>query len=108
MSKNLGIFIFFAVFLSACSSGTMSDSEKRTAACTYAQIEIEGMLKSPSSADFPACSQTTIEETGTDKFSVEGYVDAQNSFGASVREYYTCSVRLEDDDDSYYINCNLD
>jgi len=86
----------------------MSDTEKRAAACTYAQIEVEGLLKSPSSADFPACSQITIEETGADKFSVEGYVDAQNSFGASVREYYTCSVRLEAEDDSYYINCNLD
>lgn len=92
-----------AIFLiTACSS-----EPSNIAACTYAQIEIESKLKSPSSAEFPACAYQSIEETSPKNYKVESYVDAENSFGANIRTRYSCTVRFTDGSE-YYVNCSFD
>lgn len=53
---------------------------------------VERQLKSPSTADF-----TGEAVNGSGPFIVTGAVDAQNSFGATVRETYACTVRADGD-----------
>lgn len=54
-----------------------------------AQNIVEDYLKSPSTAKFCTFKDATVTYLGDDKYKVRGYVDAQNSFGATIREYFT-------------------
>jgi hypothetical protein len=58
---------------------------------------VEDRLKSPSSAEFSGIFDTTISGSGDD-YTVTGYVDAQNGFGAMLRSNYTCQVRDDGND----------
>ena len=49
-------------------------------------------LKSPSTAKFPPNYDAQISNLGSGRFSVSGYVDSQNSFGAIVRTKYTVII----------------
>lgn len=62
-----------------------TDSE----AWTCAKKIVKDNLKSPSSAKFCAISDATITHVGNGQYRVSGWVDAQNSFGAVIREYFT-------------------
>ncbi len=53
-----------------------------------AQNIVEGKLKSPSTAKYCKVTEATITHDG-DKYTVNGWVDAENSFGATVRTYFT-------------------
>jgi hypothetical protein len=57
-------------------------SWNRTESYTICKDFIKDRLKAPSTADFPSIREINIFETGTNKYIVKGYVDAQNSFGA--------------------------
>ena len=59
---------------------------------------VEERLKAPSSADFCSYSDATVTDLGGGRFSVSAYVDAQNSFGATIRTYYSCVLRSTDGD----------
>jgi hypothetical protein len=50
-------------------------------------------LKAPSSADFSWPHDTTISGSGDGPYTVIGWVDAQNSFGAKIRSNYACEVK---------------
>lgn len=73
-----------------------------------AQIKVEGMLASPKSADFEfggATKSTTA--LGDEKYEIKSYVDAQNAFGAEVRQNFECTVKYKADSDSCETNCSL-
>ncbi len=53
--------------------------------CTEASLLIKKMLKSPSTADFPTCSNFVIQKLSNDGYRVNSYVDSQNGFGATIR-----------------------
>jgi hypothetical protein len=55
---------------------------------------VRDRLKSPSTADFP--DTTARKESGT--FDVRGVVDSQNTFGATVRTVFGCTVTPIDAD----------
>jgi hypothetical protein len=50
-------------------------------------------LKSPRSAHFS--NETATEDKATKEWTVSGDVDADNSFGASIRNTYTCDATYE-------------
>jgi hypothetical protein len=54
---------------------------------------VKAQLKSPSSASFPG-GQVTERSGG---YVVEGAVDSQNSFGAMIRNTFTCTVAGDND-----------
>ena len=75
-------------------------------ACSYSQLEVESLLKSPSSADHPSCSTWKhIVTWNREKF--ESYVDADNSFWASIRTYYSCIIENLENWSEYTIKCDL-
>lgn len=64
------------------------DDVAATLACENA---LRGKLKAPSTASFSGGMDTRVSQR-EGLWAVEGYVDAQNGFGAQIRSRYSCSV----------------
>jgi len=54
---------------------------------------VRAKLKAPSTAKF----SETSSRGGPVSWTVQGYVDAENSFGAMLRSSWTCSIRIDGD-----------
>ena len=82
--------------LAACNS--VKPCDDRIGAFVMAQEFVKKALKAPSTAQFPlinadgVSSIPTTTPDGKCAFSVVTYVDAQNSFGAMIREKYAVTV----------------
>lgn len=73
-----------------------------TKACLRAQRAVEKHLKSPKSADFPDCGWSLEKykiKASPDRktFWVQGYVDAQNGFGAMIRSKWVVQLSRSQD-----------
>jgi hypothetical protein len=80
---------------------TMSSNRSRShsaAAQVVCQNLVENSLKAPSTASFPWFS-TEVRQSGPDTYTVSGYVDAENSFGAKIRSAWTCQIAYKGGDD---------
>lgn len=69
---------------------------------------VEASLKSPKSADFPwdkAAGGTRI--LGNQTYAIRSYVDAQNSYGAELRNWYDCKVQYKAGEDVNPANWKL-
>ncbi len=62
---------------------------------SIAQIIVEDCLKSPKSADFPKSSEISYQKKGN-LIAIQGYVDAENSFGAEIRSNYVVQFYVYD------------
>jgi hypothetical protein len=67
-------------------------------AFVWCKLFIETRLSSPSTASFSSLFNSTITSVGIGSYRVTGYVDAQNAFGAKIRNSYTCVVRRDGGD----------
>jgi hypothetical protein len=57
---------------------------------------VKDRLKAPATSDFAEYRDEGTSVTKTGKtYTVLGYVDAENSFGANIRTDYTCKVRYK-------------
>ncbi len=89
----IGALIGLASWFSSNSPEAQAEREHELAlvlaerACERA---VTGQLKAPSTAEF---SGTTATGSGT-AFNVTGSVDAQNGFGAMIRNSFECSVTV--------------
>lgn len=78
---------------------TMSDSNSDSGsddvhgAWASAQRAVLKELKSPKSADFPFGGYRHITPLGGDRYRVDSYVDAKNSFGAEIRTHFSGVVK---------------
>lgn len=64
------------------------------AAWTACERFVTERLKAPASAEFSGFD-TEIDDLGDGHYIVSGYVDAENSLGATVRSNYVCEVEHE-------------
>ena len=95
----MGVFaLAFFIWLVSPSAESPEEQRAKTqedaqltarAAC---QVAVKEQLKAPSVAKFGPLSETTIAKTPAGGWSVQGYVDSQNSFGAMIRSNYVCAV----------------
>lgn len=69
----------------------LSDIEKEIWVIT--QKDIKERLKAPSTAKFPTLSDVSMSKSGNE-VTVVGWVDAQNSFGATIRNDFIAVYRL--------------
>ncbi len=102
----VGLWIVSAVM---CNSGSHTPSPAETAqdekieAWVMAEEFVRRNLKSPDTADFGSAfkdyqdPEKCVVSTGPGSFRVTGWVDAQNSFGAKLRNRFTCSLRRSGD-----------
>lgn len=63
--------------------------ERRQLAHIGCEGVIEKSLKSPSTAKFSSYAESSVTEEDN-VYTVHAYVDAQNSFGATIRKSFTC------------------
>lgn len=74
-----------------------STSEYETAYYSIAKEIVKSNLKSPKSADFPSLWSDEIKmQRNKDIVGVQGYVDAENSFGVSIRSQWLVEFRVID------------
>jgi hypothetical protein len=71
-----------------------SREDMRFDAAWEAQLLVKARLKAPSTADFQAASEAHVLDLG-DEFDVTSYVDAQNSFGAKLRQNFIVKLRRD-------------
>ena len=94
------LFVILCAFFSCRnykpSPEAIADGDKYEA-WYYAQQFAKMELSTPKSADFPSYHTDGVSVTalGDDKFSVCGYVDAQNAFGAVVRSRFEAKISRE-------------
>ena len=88
-----GIGMFERLAEKSVSSSSRSD-ESETDAKICAKKAVEDCLKAPSTADFCSYSEMDTTYLGNDKWKITGYVDAENSFGAVLRQKWTVTLTL--------------
>ena len=76
------------------SSSSYRSADRSRDAWVCAIKYVEDNLKSPSTAKFCKYTDATVMRVGEDEYIIHGYVDAQNSFGATVRQIWTVSLFL--------------
>lgn len=98
-----GVALFFT---------SSSSEEKKTkdycsdsiSAYVHSKDLIAKSLKSPSTAKFSSYSDTSVISNGECNFSIDGYVDAQNSFGAIIRTRFNATIRFDEKSQTYYLD----
>ena len=103
---------------SSYSNGTTSTSKSSSSTSTdgYGHDKFDAMvvaknivknkLKSPSTASFCSTSDATISCSGN-TWTVKGWVDAQNSFGATVRNNFTVKFTFSSDEKYTVDSCSI-
>lgn len=96
MSKKLivPIMLSFVLLLTACQPERGNQSVPNEASAWYAaQHFVRQLLKCPATADFGDQRwESCVVASGSNRYRVSGWVDAQNGFGALVRTTFTCIV----------------
>ena len=104
MQKLIPILFFMA--LSGCydpKDNCFDDTGAKIGAFVASQHFVERELRSPSTADFPNYSSEGVSVIFKREchFSVIGYVDAQNGFGATIRSLYYIDIEADPKDGGY-------
>lgn len=75
-------------------------------AFVIAEKTVKAQLKSPSTAKFCKTTEATISCSGN-TWTVSGWVDAQNSFGATLRNNFTVKFTFSSSDKYTVSSCNI-
>lgn len=67
-------------------------SDRSAMAVVQCQNYVRDRIRSPSTADFPWLDHAVVPR-GNETYMVKSYVDAQNGFGATIRNDYICEIR---------------
>ena len=101
----VGVILYF-VF--GGSSPSSPSTPSKTMAFVMAKRFVEKQLKSPSTADFCSYSKNRVRNIDECTFEVSGFVDSQNSFGATLRSNFVVTVaNCEGDDTWSLIDSNI-
>ena len=79
------------------TKGNSSYNNLNTSCYYYSQRLVKEKLKSPKSAEFPKYSADFISRDG-DTVTVSAYVNAENSFGATVKTNYIATIQLKNNE----------
>lgn len=112
MRKSLAFKVILICLLCLIMGGCGKSDSREMDAWVCAEEVVRQNLKSPSSAKFCTYPEATIKDKGNNEYMITGWVDADNSFGASVRTDFTVTLTLTEkgykdaecyfDDDSIY------
>ena len=79
------------------STGSSSYIPEDIKASLYVLAEkaVKAYLKTPSTAKFSPMSECTFRKGESDTYMIAGYVDSDNSYGATLHEVFGCMALLE-------------
>jgi hypothetical protein len=103
--------IFLILIVSSCSKPTQEDlAERASRTCedallsySYAKDFVQRNLKAPTTAKFPPFREISHTYKGNCTHRITGTVDAQNSFGAVIRNSFDVTVRYDRSQETYYL-----
>jgi predicted small lipoprotein YifL len=72
----------------------LDKEEQESFAELFAEDIVKDNLKAPSTAKVEVLS---INDLGDNKYEISGYVDAENSFGAKLRNNFTVEIKINED-----------
>ena len=105
----IGSVVLFIVFVSLLPESDEDRSSKIARECNdeitayaYSAQFVRAGLKAPSTAEIASPSNASIEGLGDCTHLIVSYVDAQNSFGAKLRNYYFIVMRYEKNSGKWY------
>jgi hypothetical protein len=73
------------------TAGGQPDQGDELGAWVVCQQQMDEMLKAPATAEYPSRSEVSIRKSGG-TYTVRGWVDSQNGFGALVRTDFICTA----------------
>lgn len=91
------------VFLSTIFSSDTRTVDKYDAE-VFAEDFVKEKLKSPSSAKFSSTSEKDIKEIEDNVWEVSGSVEAENSFGANIKNNFIVEMEYDPDHESWMLN----
>ena len=106
---SFGVLLAFIV-LAVGSSDSRTPEEKAKAGCedpiaafVMSQSFVKDRLKAPATADFPSFSDSgvSVKYVGDCTHEVRAYVDAQNAFGANIRNRYYVKLKNQKGTDTW-------
>jgi len=85
---------YFAFFAGTPSPESVNETHELGAIEVYVQAQqfVKQTLKAPSTARFPL-DPIHVGTDGNGLYQAEGYVDAENSFGAPIRSHWMLNMR---------------
>jgi hypothetical protein len=100
--KNLFYLLFLLPLLFSCGE---TDPNSDTNARVMVWQFVESKLKDPGSAEFGPC---VMSKTASGSWSTDSYVDANNSFGGTLRTNFHCEVKHVSGDTWNLIELTMD
>ncbi len=109
MLEGMKKSLIAALFIGCAASSWAKDKRVLTqaemqAAYNVAVNRTSSMLKSPSTATYSPIEQATIMPALFHSIGVNFWVEAQNSYGAMLREQWHCNVKPRSDGE-YRVHC---
>ena len=87
------------------NSGKDSYGHDKADVIVIAENAVRQQLKSPSTAQFCNSSEYSVSRS-ENEWTVSGWVDAQNSFGATLRSKFTVTISFTDKT-HYTVSCSI-
>jgi len=81
----------------------MTIEDKKAIAWAAAETAVKSKLKAPSTAKFESYKKDKVEHVEDDTFKIESYVDAQNGFGAMIRNNFIVTIEFDFEDESFTV-----
>lgn len=92
--KKIILSLIIITFVSCNSNKKKDENYSKIEAYNSAERVVKRGLKSPKTAEFPSLStkNSHVNQINKNEFSVDSWVDSQNSFGALIRTKFSCKV----------------
>lgn len=94
----VGAAVAFCALLPASKSDYCDD---KISAWLMAKEFVKDRLRAPSTADFPSYDEKNVTQLEECTFLVEGYVDAENAFGGTVRSKFVTRIVYNRDAETF-------
>lgn len=83
-------------------SGSSFNNNDKELAKAYAEVYVKRQLKSPSTAKFPSKIDSYTYKRDGNEWAVAGWVDATNSYGATIRVTWVSSFKITWENGKYH------
>lgn len=103
---GIGVVIWFLVSFLGGDDGDSSNADE-VGAWVACQMKVDDLLKAPATAGYPLISSLQYSSDGNTYSFPRAWVDAENSFGAEIRTFFSCDATASPSGESWSVNVTL-